>query len=211
MLDVHAPHEGIYSFRDFLIHLLTITIGLLIALGLEGCVEWFQHRQLEREADANIRQELKDNQQELRGVRAAITAERGNLMTIIKFLQARTLNQPTDAHSLSLGYNLGTLQDASWHTASATGALSYMEYQHVKRYAVAYLVQDEYVTLQRETLDDYLDLMSYLIGVSDPRKMPPAEAQTALISVQRTLSHLSALDQFAGSLTTTYQQALAAR
>jgi hypothetical protein len=36
MLDVHPPHEKMHGFKDFLLHLLTITIGLLIALGLEG-------------------------------------------------------------------------------------------------------------------------------------------------------------------------------
>jgi hypothetical protein len=30
MLDVHPPHEKIHGFKDFLLHLLTITIGLLI-------------------------------------------------------------------------------------------------------------------------------------------------------------------------------------
>ena len=45
MLDVHPPHEKMHGFKDFLLHLLTITIGLLIALGLEGCVEhWKQTR-----------------------------------------------------------------------------------------------------------------------------------------------------------------------
>ena len=34
-----APHEKIHGFKDFLVHLFTITIGLLIALGLEGCAE----------------------------------------------------------------------------------------------------------------------------------------------------------------------------
>jgi len=31
MLDVHAPEHGIHGVHDFLIHLLTITAGLLIA------------------------------------------------------------------------------------------------------------------------------------------------------------------------------------
>lgn len=35
-MEVHPPHEPIHSWRDFLLHLLTITIGLLIALGLEA-------------------------------------------------------------------------------------------------------------------------------------------------------------------------------
>jgi hypothetical protein len=44
MLDVHAPHETIHTWKDFLIHLTTIVIGLLIAVGLEQTVEYFHHR-----------------------------------------------------------------------------------------------------------------------------------------------------------------------
>jgi hypothetical protein len=36
MLDVHAPHETVHSWRDSITHIATITIGLLIALGLEA-------------------------------------------------------------------------------------------------------------------------------------------------------------------------------
>jgi hypothetical protein len=44
MLDVHAAHETIHTWKDFLIHLTTIVIGLLIAVGLEQTVEYFHHR-----------------------------------------------------------------------------------------------------------------------------------------------------------------------
>jgi len=40
MLDVHAPHSSIGGWREFLLHLVAITIGLVIALSLEGLVEW---------------------------------------------------------------------------------------------------------------------------------------------------------------------------
>jgi hypothetical protein len=44
MLDVHLPHEPIHGTRDFFLHLFTITIGLLIAIGLEAMVEAVHHR-----------------------------------------------------------------------------------------------------------------------------------------------------------------------
>ena len=49
MLDVHPPHEAAHSWKDFFIHIATIVIGLLIAIGLEQTVEWVHHRH-EREA-----------------------------------------------------------------------------------------------------------------------------------------------------------------
>src|ERR1700679_625980 len=44
MLDVHPPHETAHSWRDFFIHIATICIGLLIAIGLEQSVEAIHHR-----------------------------------------------------------------------------------------------------------------------------------------------------------------------
>jgi hypothetical protein len=43
-MDVHAPHSSIHSVKDFLFHLLAITVGLLIALGLEALVNTNHHR-----------------------------------------------------------------------------------------------------------------------------------------------------------------------
>lgn len=211
MLDVHPPHEGIRGFRDFFLHLLTITIGLLIAIGLEATVEWVHHRNLRREADANVRQEIVDNRKELGETRDAIGKERQNLIGILKFLQARIHNEPYSAHNLSLNYTMGTMHDASWRTAADTGALGYMEYTHVKRLADAYLVQEEYVRLQRLTLDDFLQLQSYVVFGFDPDKVTPAEAEAASEDVRRTLSHLTALDQFSEALSGTYKKALDAQ
>src|SRR5664279_6583444 len=61
MLDVHPPHEPVHGWRDFFIHLATITIGLLIALGLEGCVEWMHHRNLVKEAEVSLHDEIRHN------------------------------------------------------------------------------------------------------------------------------------------------------
>ena len=44
MLDVHAPHQLVHTWKDFLIHIATICVGLLIALGLEQTVEALHHR-----------------------------------------------------------------------------------------------------------------------------------------------------------------------
>jgi hypothetical protein len=53
-VEVHPPSKPIHSIKDFMVHLLAITIGLLIALGLEAAVEAVHHRSLVREARHNI-------------------------------------------------------------------------------------------------------------------------------------------------------------
>jgi hypothetical protein len=64
MLDVHAPHEAAHSWKDFFIHIATIVVGLLIAVGLEQTVEYVHHshqrHELLEQLDAEHRQILKD-------------------------------------------------------------------------------------------------------------------------------------------------------
>jgi hypothetical protein len=64
MLDVHAPHESIHTGKDFLIHIATICVGLLIAVALEQTVEAVHHRhqreQLLVSLDHDTRATLRD-------------------------------------------------------------------------------------------------------------------------------------------------------
>jgi hypothetical protein len=61
MFDVHAPHDTIHTWKNFLTHIAAIVVGLLIAVGLEQTVEFFHHRHqreqlaaaLQRDGEAN--------------------------------------------------------------------------------------------------------------------------------------------------------------
>jgi hypothetical protein len=57
MLDVHAPHETVHTWKDFFIHIATITIGLLIAIALEQTVEYLHHRHQAEEMADKLRAE----------------------------------------------------------------------------------------------------------------------------------------------------------
>jgi hypothetical protein len=61
MVDVHAPYEIVHTWKSFLIHIATIVIGLLIAIGLEQTVESFHHRHQAREARRRLLAEVKAN------------------------------------------------------------------------------------------------------------------------------------------------------
>ena len=56
MLDVHPPPHAAHAWRDFFVHIATIVIGLLIALGLEQSVEGIHHRREVRESREAIAQ-----------------------------------------------------------------------------------------------------------------------------------------------------------
>jgi hypothetical protein len=67
MLDVHAPHEPIHTWKSFVIHIATITIGLLIAVGLEQLVEYFHHRHQAVAIVGKLRAESQENIATVRG------------------------------------------------------------------------------------------------------------------------------------------------
>lgn len=61
MLDVHpAPHAA-HSWREFFIHIATIVIGLLIAVGLEQSVEAVHHRHQVHELREQMRDVFENN------------------------------------------------------------------------------------------------------------------------------------------------------
>jgi hypothetical protein len=208
MIEVHPPEEKIHGVRDFLLHLFTITVGLLIALGLEAGVESWHHHHLQEEANINLRQEIRDNQKQLAASHAAITHEKDNLTKVLAFLDALAAGKPYDIHSIMLDYRMPALSDASWKTASATGVLSYMNYDRAQQYATTYRLQDEVMQLQKETLGQYLRLQSYVIAGFDPDKFSQAQAQVAGVDVRQTLAYLVAMDQIGEGLEKQYEDAL---
>jgi hypothetical protein len=61
MLDVHPPHAPTHTWRDFFIHIATIVIGLLIAVGLEQAVEALVHRHERAELIESMRLQAERN------------------------------------------------------------------------------------------------------------------------------------------------------
>jgi len=77
MLDVHPRHEPVRTLKEFFIHIATITIGLLIAVGIEQTVEFVHHRnqirQLEQQMHAVFESNLQSDEDDLKrlvGLRA---------------------------------------------------------------------------------------------------------------------------------------------
>jgi cell division protein FtsB len=191
MLDVHAPHENIHGVRDFLLHLLTITVGLLIALSLEAAVEAVHHRHQRKEAEALIRQELGENRQSLHDSSAALKAEIDGMRDVLKTLDAISNGQSGKLKEGELHFSEGPMQDSAWRTASTTGALVYMDYGQVQKFSNAYKEQDQLQKMEELTVNDYLQLEPVLQGgggfVDEKR------ATEALPYARSAMGHLSGM------------------
>ena len=208
MLDVHAPEHPINGVRDFFLHLFTITVGLLIALGLEDAATAMHHRHDRREAETNIREEITRNRNGLLEEKPTLLAEIKGLQALLAFVQARSLNQPGNSNGISVGFHEGSIPDAAWRSATSTGAVSFMPYGEVERFSAVYKEQDLLQSTAEQTLNDYLELGSFSPQRGALLHVTPDEARAALPYVRHALAHLEGMYDVGAGLLESYEQAL---
>jgi hypothetical protein len=194
MLDVHAPHEYLHTWKSFFIHLATIVIGLLIAVGLEQTVEYFHHRQ----QVAEIRRSLADE----RRLNAVIFASAcnefrryapilfGSLQTLT-YLRTHPGAPPSQWPGRFSFYMLITrFQDSAWKTALQSAALAYMPRAEVRNYS------DLYARLQEvsdESLAEFhavIRAKSFMLQLTDPSTFNSEQSVQAYARVSDAVTSL---------------------
>ena len=140
-MDIHAPEEPIYTWKQFWIHLGTITVGLCIALGMEQGVEWM-HRVHERHSlQRELREEGEHNEATLAMDFARIGALKGSLVQWHRgvdeaIAKGTPLNDSSNHHT-----NTGTValpSEAMWDSAKATGRVGLLSDKQTAVYAFLY-------------------------------------------------------------------------
>ena len=156
MLEVHLPHK-LHGFWEFLLHLFTITVGLLIAVQIESCVEWRHHLHLAAEARAALRLEIENNLNDFMQMKPGIKKWREEVdadMAAMQRIQEHP-NDPKAQHvTMTISYSSITQPDTAWKTAQSTGALSYMPYEEAERYSGIYQSQAALLALQDKPMEE---------------------------------------------------------
>jgi hypothetical protein len=207
-MEVHAPHEKVHTWRDFFIHLAIMTVGLFIALMLEGLVEYGHHRHVVREARENIRHEIEDNhkaaQEDLLSIQQDMDRIKANIETL-----RRLRDHPKDFHgSLTYTMQFNSLNSAAWTTSHDTGALTYMPYQDVQAYAGLYddqkIVNDQAIEIfHRQTL-----ALTPAFMDDDMSAIPASDVHDMLHETAAALISLDTLRQLVVQLDARYEKAL---
>jgi hypothetical protein len=178
VLDVHAPHESIHGWRDFSLHLTTITIGLLIALSLEGLVEWQHHRHLVFDAEASLHAEIKNNAAGMADTISDLHKEQASLKDDVVVLNYIIKNHKAPEHSsMDVTFHIRTFDGVAWKTAQSTGALSYMSYDRAQEFSEIYLEQDELKAAEEQAARDAIVSLGPLMNFTD--NADPTDGQAA--------------------------------
>ena len=137
MLDVHVPHPT-HSWKDFFIHIATITVGLLIAVGLEQTVEAIHHHHQREELREAL---LQDNQKALRDDQ---DVERVALNRV-QWLTARIDDLIVDLHTNAHPHFIPLLpidfrslpSDPNWKSAKSSSLAEVLPQEDVKAFSEA--------------------------------------------------------------------------
>ncbi|MBD8900021.1 hypothetical protein [Rhodanobacter sp. DHG33] len=209
MLDVHALEKKIHGFKDFLLHIITITIGLLIALALEGAVEWKHHRDLVSEAESSLRSEIAHNISTLTSIRQQIKDEKKALDDDLAALSVlRDQPETADAahKNMSFEFRIESFDDTAWRTSQTAGAFNYMPYENVAEFTNIYEAQDDVYKTQRQALNDILSAASLVVTKHNDEKLPTAVIDQVTDRIGMAQMRLYFLSGLVDSLEKTYQE-----
>ena len=215
---IHAPDKPILTVKEAVIHLSIVTVGILIALSLEGALEWQHHRALVREARAKIATEIattgrscRNNARSNRSHGLAVEKRRGHTDrrdgASWNPAAAERLFSPAGPPNVLWGYTVAELTRASYATAESTGALGYMDYDEVKKYAEIHNFQDTYTRQQTRVFDHATTAAA--LGTGLLKKPSQADIDSVKGELRQAMGGMTYERAFADILLKTYDRALA--
>jgi hypothetical protein len=184
MLDVHPPHAPTHTWRDFLIHIATIVVGLLIAVGLEQSVEYIHHRREIAVTREDLRKERVVNAQlsavavkEFRRIGAALQID----LNIFLYLEQHP-GAPPATWPGKLSWTFLTIApiNSAWQTAQRTSVLTLMPPDEVRDDTELYRRLQALTDAQVAFANANVLARSFSIRQPDPTLFTPAQIEKEL-------------------------------
>jgi hypothetical protein len=212
VFDVHPPNTAIHGWREFLVHLATITIGLLIALGLEGAVEWLHHRHIVHQAQTGLLTEITINADGIARKITGLQKHEEELKRDVDILKQMIAHPGVANHeTTTVALDLTGFDSVSWATAQATGATTYMAYPTVRQYSDIYAEQAEIDVQVRQAMRDFsVTIGPFLNAKSGEGPMNPEDAKVMKQNIETLQGQLYLVDSLLHAMQDTYKKFLAA-
>jgi hypothetical protein len=194
MLDVHAPHDAVRTWKDFFIHIAAIAVGLLIAIGLEQTVEYFHHRHQVAEIRRSLAEERRMNEviftsacNEFRRYAPILL---GSLQTLT-YLRTHPGAPPSQwPGRFSFYISIVHFQDSAWKVALQSAALAYMPRAEVQTYSDVYTRLAE---ISDHSLDEFHAIIrakSFMLQITDPSSFNSEQSIQAYALISDVVTNL---------------------
>jgi hypothetical protein len=195
-MDIHAPEGPARSLKEFAIHILIVTIGILIALGLEGIRETVHEHHLIVETRATFRDELGRDRGNLTLEMANVREMNAKLDSILHDLPELVkspdqLQKRFDDLHPAFYYFRGT----GWGAAGSSGILAYMKPEEASRFADAYFSIESYQSISRQSQLDWAAAKAFLDSRRSFASQDAIEGEQKLRAFQIDLHEMKHVDE----------------
>jgi hypothetical protein len=206
-MEIHGPEGPTSSFKDFLIHIVIVTIGILIALGLEGIRETIYVHRVVRDARENFHVELVGNRRnldrELKNDSEMLAQLNQIIADLPKLRKAPAEFRARVAKLYPSGYFFSS---SRWESALSTGALGHMSVDEVNQYAEVNFLAHAYTALESQTNTDWEHLEAFFSANENPT---PQEINTGIEKLYLYRADTRSLKQVAEEFSNSLNNALA--
>jgi hypothetical protein len=198
LVDVHSPHQPLHTWKDFWIHLATISIGLLIALGLEASVEGIHHLHQRHQLEDDLHAEAVKNIAAMKGDFRYIDAWMAYLTALRKDVDTMHASGGKTKIPFRLfanpngGVALTRPSSSSWTTAKESALVDLLPREEAKFYDRVYFelqLYDGAYTNRNEIINE----VNYFEARFAPVTLAPISPDLSLMSMEQ-------LDQFSALL-----------
>src|SRR5215469_5207944 len=175
MLDVHPAHGAVSGWRDFLVHIAIIAIGLCLALGLEQTVEYLHHRHQVAETRRALLQEREDNRrafaEQTRAWRRTVAELQNNLL-VFEYLQQHP-GTPQERLPGVLLWRVSALSfsTAAWDAARESEVVALMPRQELEQYTDLYGFLGREWDMAYQAVLAIVEAERYNLSDSDPSRL----------------------------------------
>ena len=154
-MEIHAPEHPIHTWREFGIHIAVVTVGILIAIGLEGVRESVVTHHLLRETRESFREETAIALQKMSRELPRVNSGDRTLRALVAEMPELATTHPDQVvAALKSVQNPNYFFSANaWQAALSTGALAHMQPSEVAAYAWAAEDTRTYGEWQGKALD----------------------------------------------------------
>jgi hypothetical protein len=171
-MEVEAlEHHPFTSLKDFILHILTISLGIALALGGEAALEYRHHRELVAETREAFHNQIEDNRRAVTQNLKALADTQAQLQGVLSLIDTDFAG----ARQAAIGarHPFIDLDTDSWDPAVTTGALTYMNLGEVRQYSRIHVEELAVNKLSNEDEDTWFQLAEYnaqAAMIARPRK-----------------------------------------
>ena len=188
-MDIHPPMGRIESFKDGAKHVLIVTIGILIALCLEGVRESWREHVAVREVRERFRAELMLDQNHLNLDQANEHQVDVQLAQILSEMPQLAKNPAElEARVRAIHPSFYFISTSAWDSAVTSGALTHMNREELARYVDTYEGLEYYSQASRVRLQEWVAIETYFESHHAYTVADEAEGEQRLRALQMGFS-----------------------